>query len=205
MALFSENLNNASQLYLAERLTKHGGRPSIVADLCGIKIRRARDIYGDVFGHQAPSGKLPSDKHWILRGSINCIHASIFFSSYRIILSEIGDFDALNYAHALVTAFDIYHSHCLVNEDAFKLDINRAYDIVRQERNGDLSMALCGTCRSNHIVLGFYPDQLKGCPICHAWTNADGRVSWMNTNAMSYQKSGRQRPGKAKKRLDRQG
>lgn len=201
MALFSDNLNNASQLYLAERLTRHGGRPSIVSELCGINIRKARGIYGDVFGRQSPSGLLPSDKHWMLRGSINCIHASMFFSSYRKILSEIGVSDKLNYAHAFVTAFDIYHSHCLVNGDAVKLDINRAYDIFRQEKNGDLSMVLCGTCRSNHIVISGYPDQLKGCPICHAWTNMDGRVSWMNTNAMFYQKNGQHRPGKTKKKI----
>ena len=110
MAIFSDNIHNASQLYLAERLIRLGGRPSIVSGLCGIKIRKARVIYGDVLGHQPPSGMLPSDRHWILRGSINCIHASMFFSSYRRILSEIGVADKLNYAHAFVTAYDIYLS-----------------------------------------------------------------------------------------------
>jgi len=32
-------------------------------------------------------------------------------------------------------------------------------------------------------------------------SDMDGRVSWMNTNAMFYQKNGQHRPGKTKKKL----
>jgi hypothetical protein len=176
-----------------------GARPSIVSQLCGVNIRKARRIYGDVLGRKPPSGLLPFDKQWILRGSINCIHASMFFNSYRAILAKIGASEKLRCAHAFETAYGIYHGDCVAAGDAVKLEINRAYDIVRQETNGDLSMKSCATCQSNHLVLSEWPDQLKGCPLCHACTNVDGRVSWMNTNAMFYQKNGQPRSARPKK------
>ncbi|MFZ4701764.1 MAG: FlhC family transcriptional regulator [Candidatus Methylumidiphilus sp.] len=202
MAIISDNLNNAAQLYVAECLIKLGARPSIVSTLCGIRIRKVREIYSDVRGRQSPSGALPSDTHWILRCSTNCIHASIFFGIYRRILLEIGVSDKLNYAHAFVTAYSIYNMDCAANDEASKLDINRAYDIVRQDANGDIAMRLCATCGSNHLALSFYPDQLNGCPVCHVWTNADGRFSWMSTRAMNHRKNGRQRFGTAKNRVE---
>ena len=196
MKSFSDSLECATQLYVAERLAGYGTRPPIIANLCGIQIKKAKLMYGDILGRSPPSGMLPSDTYWILRSSVNCVHASIFYQIYTHILAEVENSKKLNYALAFVSAYSLYLK-CINNNpapckleqhdgDQNRLDINRAFDIIRQAKNGDVALRLCKKCNSEHLVLSFYPEQLKGCPICDVWADKSGRRRWMNSKAMQY-------------------
>ena len=153
-------------------------------------------MYSDILGRNPPSGMLPSDTYWILRSSVNCVHASIFYHIYNGILSEVQNFKKLNYALVFISAYSVYlkcikhnPTPCKLEQndgDQPRLDINRAYDIIRQAKNGDVSLRICKKCNSEHLVLSFYPEQLKGCPICDVWADKSGRRRWMNSKAMQY-------------------
>ena len=56
MKSFSDSLECATQLYVAERLAGYGTRPPIIANLCGIQLKKAKLMYGDILGRSPPSG-----------------------------------------------------------------------------------------------------------------------------------------------------
>ena len=70
------------QLVLAERLFRSGARPPVVSALCGLGKKTAIRIYREIHNASPKQGMLPYDPYWILRSSVNAVHASIFLGAF---------------------------------------------------------------------------------------------------------------------------
>jgi len=174
----------ARNLAVAEKMILLGARPSIVSSMCGIHIRDARDYYEEIHGGRSPSGMQPFDSYWILRSAHNCIHASIFHGFYERMRREHAGHRE---AEIFVAAYKVYHGTVNNTADPIpadrrkgqeRLDINRAYYIVRQYRNKETVFENCPRCKSYYLVIANYPAAFRQCPLCEVWVDRTGRSRW---------------------------
>jgi flagellar transcriptional activator FlhC len=103
-------LNNTSslgyELTLAETLFSLGARPPVVCAVCPIGKKTAIRLYKTIHQRLPKQGMLPYDPYWIIRSSVNDIHASIFLGLIHD-LSQQQSPVTFN-AALFITAYELY-------------------------------------------------------------------------------------------------
>jgi hypothetical protein len=127
----------------------------------------------------------PFDADWILRSAHNCIHASIFNGIHEAMRVRHPRHSE---AEVFVAAYKVYHgavNHkpgssgpAEMRKGQERLDINRAYYIVRQHRNKETAFEKCPRCKSSYLVIANYPPAFRKCPLCEVWVDSAGRARW---------------------------
>ena len=179
---------HADQLISAERLFRSGARPPVVSALCGLGKKTAIRIYREIHNASPKQVMLPYDPYWILRSSVNAVHASIFLGAYSDV-SRAHRPDRSD-AQVFLTAYELYRSVVARNprpslaetgvEQQILLDINRAWHLTRQLALGDMALVVCARCRSRHLVIQEMPKPFRQCPVCDVWADKSGRRRWVS-------------------------
>jgi flagellar transcriptional activator FlhC len=170
-------------LSMANELTRLGARPPVVQYLCGIGRKVAIRLYKAAHHGPSKSGMLPYDSYWIVRSSLNALHASIFLG----IFTDLSQLHSQNPVHArrFLTAYALYrevfgrvnnlNSLDVSCDHGTLLVINRAWHLIQQLNSRESRLVLCETCQSRHIVLNTVPKFYHRCPICEVWAEKNIR------------------------------
>jgi len=173
-------------LIAAEKLFKLGARPPIVSHLCNLGRKLTIRLYKDIH-HRAPKqGMLPYDAFWIVRSSVNGIHASIFMGLIDD-LSLLQKQPGLN-AQTFITAYELYQQIVVKNVHPSKreagnnqftlLDINRAWQLIQQFNTGNICFESCKQCCARYLAVNNLPKAFHQCPLCDVWADQIGRRRW---------------------------
>jgi len=178
-----------AELMLAEKLFALGARTHMVCHLCAISRKTAIRIYKIANQESPKKGLLPWDDHWIIRSSVNNLHASIFLG---IIHGHLNCATSnVEYGKQFVNAYGLYcrvvanNSKPSRREQNFEnfrvLDINRAWQIIQQFKTLELGFAVCPKCKARHLIVNKKDELFDKCPICETWTDSTGRRRWISS------------------------
>ncbi len=179
------------EMNCANKLIKLGARPPVVRSLCKIGRKISIRIYREVYHCASKQGMLPYDPYWIVRSSVNDIHASIFMGIFHD-LSQLNN-QQTTHAQAFITAYELYcevvgnnpgpgRLEACVNKSRL-LEINRAWQLIQQFNNSETSLMVCEKCRSRYLALNTVPKPFQQCPICDVWAHKDGRRRWASVKS----------------------
>lgn len=174
------------ELTIAEALFRLGARPPVVRSVCSIGKKTAIRLYKTIHQRSPKQGMLPYDPYWIIRSSVNDIHASIFLGLIHD-LSEQQSQAVFN-AELFITAYELYCRVVANNPQPSKLeasvpqaillDINRAWQLVGQYKSSEMDLVICEKCQARYVVLSKMPKPFQQCPICDVWADRSGRRRW---------------------------
>jgi flagellar transcriptional activator FlhC len=174
------------ELALAEALFKLGARPPVVRSVCHIGKKTAIRVYKTIHRRSPKQGMLPYDSFWIVRSSVNSIHASIFLGLIHDLSQQ--QLPAVFNAELFITAYELYCRVVAQNPQPSKLeagvaqfillDINRAWQLVGQWKANEMGLTSCEKCHARHVVLNKMPKPYQQCPICDVWADKTGRRRW---------------------------
>lgn len=177
-----------AELILAEKLFALGARTHIVCNLCAIGRKTATRLYKLSHQQSPKKGMLPWDDHWIIRSSVNNLHASIFLSMIQDHMNS--EYSNIEYGKQFVNAYGLYcqvvanNSKPSKREQNFEnfrvLDINRAWQIIQQFRTQRLGFVICQKCKARHLIVNKNDELFDKCPICEIWTDRSGRRRWIS-------------------------
>ncbi len=173
-------------LTLVEALFRLGARPPVVCAVCQVGKKTAIRIYKTLHQRSPKQGMLPYDPYWIVRSSVNNIHAAIFLGLVHD-LSQPHSQPAFNAEH-FITAYELYCRVVSSNPHPSKLeagvaesillDINRAWQLAGQLNSSEMGLAICEKCHARYVVLNKMPQPFHQCPICDVWADRTGRRRW---------------------------
>jgi hypothetical protein len=179
-----------AELMLARKLFASGARTHVVCNLCAIGRKTATRIYKIAYQQSPKRGMLPWDDHWIIRSSVNNLHASIFFSIIQESLNAKSS--SVEYGSQFVNAYELYcrvvannpkPSRRELNFENFRvMDINRAWQIILQFKAHHLAFSVCKTCKAQHLIVIKKDEPFNKCPICETWTDRVGRRRWSSSS-----------------------
>jgi len=174
------------ELIIAETLFRLGARPPVVHSVCQIGKKTAIRIYKTIHQRSPRQGLLPYDPFWIVRSSVNNIHASIFLGLIHD-LSKQHSQSVFN-AEMFITAYELYCRVVSSNPQPSKLeagvtqsillDINRAWQLAGQLNSSEMGLEICEKCHARYVVLNKMPKPFHQCPICDVWADKTGRRRW---------------------------
>jgi hypothetical protein len=174
-------------LVIAEKLIHFGARPPVVHAVCSIGKKTAIRLYKTIHLKSPKQGMLPYDQYWVVRSSVNTIHASIFLGLVRDFLQHQQSSTIT--AEILITAYELYCRVVASNPSPSKLEasapqslllnINRAWQLTRQLASDGCGLVVCNTCLARHVVIKQMPKPFQQCPICDVWADKTGRRRWM--------------------------
>lgn len=178
-----------AEIQLAEQLFALGARTPIVCSLCAIRRKTATLIYRIAHQKSPKKGMLPWDQQWIIRSSVNNLHASIFLGLVQDYLPS--EASGIVFAQQFVTAYELYcrivannlkPSKREASFDSFRvLDINRAWQITQQYKTHELRFSMCPHCQSRYLKFIQKEEYFEMCPICEVWTDSTGRRRWISS------------------------
>lgn len=187
--LFKRQSGFSFELTLAERLFVLGARTPLVISLCQMSKKTAIRLYKAMF-HQSPKkGLLPYDPNWIIRSSVNNLHASIFIGIFKDLTQLQTQAD--DPVQLFISTYELYCEVVANNPKPSKLeksfsrfillDINRAWHLIQQFNTGDLRLVICKQCQARFSELHTPKDPFQQCPICEVEADRIGRRRWSSS------------------------
>ncbi len=184
--MIRSSLNSISSLgydlTLVETLFRLGARPPVVCAVCHVGKKTAIRIYKTIHQRSPKQGMLPYDPYWIVRSSVNNIHAAVFLGLVHD-LPQPHSQSVIN-AEKFITAYELYCRVVSSNPhpsrleagvaESILLDINRA----GQLNSSEMGLAICEKCHARYVVLNKMPQPFHQCPICDVWADRTGRRRW---------------------------
>ncbi len=189
--LFKLKSGFSYELVLAEKLFSLGARTPLVVSLCHLSKKTAIRLYKATQQRSPKQGMLPYDQTWIIRSSVNNLHASIFLGIFQDLTNLQTDDD--HDARLFITAYELYCQVVANNPRPSKLeksvtqfillDINRAWELNHQFNSNLLNLVICKKCQARFLRLNTLKDPFEQCPICEVWADRIGRRRWSSAKA----------------------
>ncbi len=147
----------------AAAFIKCGMRLSTVQALTGISPRRLRVLYKSIHGRSSSPARTPGHSHASIRSFGQSLEVSEFIKYYDSTACrqgyDSGSWRSLN-PKVLLDSYSFY-----VRMTKFPININLAFEIIRDICGGRLSIRTCASCGSLY-PFALESQALNKCPMC---------------------------------------
>jgi len=164
-ALHTANLRKDARLDVQAineclELINLGARPVVASTLCGMSNVDAIRLFRMTNNARAPRGQLPSDPNWIFDRQTQQVEATAFVALYR---EAARLTPSASQAKLLISTWSVHKSRYA----SPRLDINRAYVILKLLKCGDIQLSACKSCKAAKLIRPIDNDCHR-CPVCRS-------------------------------------